>query len=176
MNLEKLILASKNLARTGWMQNGIPPSMAETVALHSFEASVLAYMISLELRKKGYSINPDHAAVVALFHDAGESLLGDLPKWTSDKINKTNAEKDAINELGVPVELFEEYENTKTPEGIVAKFSDRFSTYLQAMRYKKLGFSVDSIIKSYEEEINNALNTLPLSLVRDFVINLLNSV
>lgn len=175
MNIEKAIIASKNLVRTGWMQNGIPPSMGETVASHSFEAAVLAYLISLELKKKGIDINPERASVIALFHDLGESLLGDLPKWASDRIkSKNEIEREAIKELGLPLDLFDEYESRKTNEGLVAKFCDILSTYLQAIRYKKLGFKVDSIIETYEREIELSINTFPLSTIKEFIHTLIN--
>ncbi len=101
MKLERLLEGAKNLVRTGWMQNGIPSAMGETVASHSFEASVLAYVLSTELKRKGVEIDPEHSAVIALFHDAGETLLGDLPKWATNRINKREAEVEAFDELGI---------------------------------------------------------------------------
>lgn len=175
INLERLLLGAKNLVRTGWMQNGIPPAIGETVASHSFEASVLAYIISIELKKKGISINPEHSAVIALFHDAGETLLGDLPKWTSSKIDKSSAEIKAFEELGIGKELFLELKEMKTNEAKVAKLADRLSTYIQGIRYKKLGFDIDDIIKTYADEIEKLLALSPLDLIREFIFNIMNN-
>ncbi|MBW9140261.1 MAG: HD family hydrolase [Candidatus Aramenus sulfurataquae] len=173
MQLERLLTACKNLARTGWMQRGVPPSMAETVSSHSFEASVLAYAISLKLREKGVEVNPDHAAVIALFHDVGESVLGDLPKWASRRVDKSQAELEAYRELGIGEELFKEYKERNTLEAKVARLSDRLSTVVQANRYAKLGFDVREIAESYLKEINEMLSSHPFDLVKDFVQSLI---
>ncbi|QGA53535.1 HD domain-containing protein [Sulfolobus sp. E5-1-F] len=175
MKLERLLEGAKNLVRTGWMQNGIPSAIGETVASHSFEASILAYVLSTELKKKGVEIDPEHSAVIALFHDAGETLLGDLPKWTTNRINKRDAEIEAFDELGVGKELFLELKELKTNEAKVAKLSDRLSTYLQGLRYKRLGFNVDEIISSYAEEIDKLLSIEPLNQIKELVTKIMNS-
>ena len=173
MELEKALLASKNLVRTGWMQKGIPPSMGETVSQHCWEAAILAYYLGSKLKEKGINVNPERASVVALFHDIGESLLGDLPKWASDRVSqKEEIELEAIKELGLDVNLFVEYKERNTIEGKIAKLSDALSTYLQAIRYSKLGFDVNEIIKTYENDINELLKDEKLNLISDEVIKL----
>ncbi|BDC18108.1 HD family hydrolase [Acidianus sp. HS-5] len=175
MDLERMINASKNLVRTGWMQKGIPPAIGETVAAHSFEAAIIAYYLARKLSDKGISINPDHAAVIALFHDAGESVLGDLPKWTTERINKRDAEKDAFDEFGFGKDLFIEFKEQKTIESKIAKISDRLSTYLQSERYMKQGYEVKEIAESYLPEIENIISTYPISLIKDSIENVIRS-
>ena len=175
MDLEKVITASKNLVRTGWMQKGIPPSIGETVADHSFEAAIIAYYLAVKLREKGISLNPDHAAVLALFHDAGESILGDLPKWATERINKREAEKEAFDEFGFGKDLFIEFKEQKTIESKIAKLSDRLSTYLQSERYMKQGYDVKEIAESYLPEIENITSAYPISLIKDFIENVIRS-
>ena len=173
MELEKALVGLKNLVRTGWMQKGIPPSMGETVSQHCWEAAVLAYYLGSKLKEKGVNVNPERASVIALFHDIGESLLGDLPKWASDRISqKEEVELEAIRELGVDINLFIEYKELKTVEGKLAKLSDALSTYLQAIRYSKLGFNVNEIIETYENEITELLEDEKLRLISDEVIKL----
>ncbi|QKR00516.1 HD family hydrolase [Metallosphaera tengchongensis] len=167
MDLERLIVGCKNLVRTGWMQKGVPPSMGETVASHSFEAAVIAYFISTKLRENGLNVDPDHAAVIALFHDVGESLIGDLPKWLTDRIDKSEVELRALETLGIGKELFLEYEERKTLEGIVAKFSEMLATLKQAMRYKRLGLQVDEIIATYKGALEVMLKEGPLAKIRE---------
>ncbi|AOL17824.1 phosphohydrolase [Sulfolobus sp. A20] len=157
------------------MQNGIPPAIGETVASHSFEASVLAYVISLWLKERGIQINPERSSAIALFHDVGETLLGDLPKWASIRINKSEAETEAFEELGIGKDLFLEFKEMKTNEAKVAKLCDRLSTYLQALRYRRAGYAVDEIIQTYEEEINRLLDISPLDKIKDLVINLMRN-
>jgi putative hydrolase of HD superfamily len=175
MQLEKLLISCKNLVRTGWMQKGIPPSIGETVASHSFEAAILAFAISSKLKEQGIDVNPDHAAVLALFHDAGESILGDFPKWTSEKVDKRNAELEAFKELGIGEDLFIEFKDKKTLESKIAKLSDRLSTVLQAKRYAKFGYDVQEIADSYLNEINYLISMYPLVKVKDFVKNIMEN-
>jgi len=63
----------------------------------------------------------------------------------------------------------------RTNEAKVAKLADRLSTYLQAIRYKKLGFNVNEIIKTYDEEISKLLDIEPLNYIKDLVVNIMNS-
>jgi putative hydrolase of HD superfamily len=175
MDLERMIVASKNLVRTGWMQKGIPPAIGETVADHSFEAAVIAYYLARKLSEKGINVNPDRAAVLALFHDAGESILGDLPKWTTERVNKKDAEKEAFDEFGFGKELFVEFKEQKTIESKIAKISDRLSTYLQSVRYMKQGYEVKEIAESYLPEIENMISYYPISLIKDFIENVIRS-
>ncbi|BCS92802.1 HD domain-containing protein [Metallosphaera javensis (ex Sakai et al. 2022)] len=166
MRLERLIVGCKNLVRTGWMQRGVPPGIGETVASHSFEASVIAYVIASKLKEKGHNVNPDHASVIALFHDVGESLIGDLPKWFTDRATKEKIELSAVEELGVGKELFLEYERRDTLEGVIAKFSEMMATYKQALRYRRQGYSVDEIIETYRKKLEEMWSLEPLSSSR----------
>lgn len=177
MSLERVLVGCKNLVRTGWMQRGIPASLGETVAQHSWEAAVLAYYLANKLKEKGVKVNPERASVIALFHDAAESLLGDLPKWASDKIEKKEEiELEAIKELGLDVELFVEYKEMKSLEGKIAKLCDRLSTYLQAKRYAKLGYDVIEIINTYEKDIKNLMKDNDLSLIANEIDDLIKNI
>ncbi|MBP1357105.1 MAG: HD family hydrolase [Sulfolobus sp.] len=177
MQLERALVGSKNLVRTGWMQRGIPPSLGETVAQHCWEAGVLAYYLGTKLKEKGIFVSPERASSIALFHDIGESILGDLPKWASEKIeDKEEVELEAIKELGVDENLFIEYKEAKTLEGKIAKLSDRLSTYLQALRYSKLGYDVGEIIKTYEREIGDLLKDEKLATLHDEIRKLIKNI
>ena len=131
------------LVRTGWMQRGVPPSLGESVADHSFSAALIAYEMALELEENGVEIDPERAALVALYHDLHEVIVGDIPKWSTDRANdvKESLEKEAIGEMKKwlkGVKLAEEYfENTK--EAIVARIAEKLSTYFQALRYENMG-------------------------------------
>jgi len=154
MRLERALEACKNLVRTGWMQRGVPPALGETVASHSFEAAVIAYLISEELKEIGVNVNPEHATVIALFHDIGESVLGDLPKWATQRIDKNRAEEEAFVHLGMPRDLFVEYQERKSLESRIAKMAEEVATLKQALRYKAMGFKVEEIIKTYEDSLS----------------------
>ncbi len=161
MDLER-IASLKSLVRTGWMQRGIPPSIGETVAAHSFEAAVIAYFLANELKKRGFQLDPYKSAVLALFHDVGEAILGDVPKWTSERLGlkKRELEEQANAYLGTG-DIFREYKESESIEAKIAKVSDRLSTLLQAYRYSRLGYDVSEIIDSYERELEVLVSDMP---------------
>ncbi|UXD21168.1 phosphohydrolase [Ignicoccus pacificus DSM 13166] len=144
------------LVRTGWMQRGVPPSMGETVAIHSFSASLIAYEMALELKEQGIELDPEKAALIALYHDLPEVIVGDLPKWSTDRANyvKEALEKEAIGALRKwmkGIDLAEEY-MIKSKEAIVAKLAEIISTYYQAERYVKMGMTrVEEIMVTMRE-------------------------
>lgn len=174
IDLERILSGGKNLVRTGWMQRGVPPSVGETVAQHSWEAGILAYYISKKLKEKGVNVSPEKAVTIAVFHDIGETLLGDLPKWATDRLpQKEEIEREAIKQLGLGEELFEEYKN-KSLEGQIAKLSEMLATYLQARRYLRHGYDVKEIMETYFSVLQEMKRRSPFNLIEkqiDFLIN-----
>lgn len=159
MMLDELLQALKNLSRTGWMLRGVPHSEAETVAEHSWESAVLALLVAYKLKEKGYEISPEKAAALALIHDLAESVMGDIPKWTSDACgeNREQIERQALNVLPLQGEvksLLEEWMKQDTLESKVAKAGDYVSTYLQARRYYDQG------IKGVREIMESSIKAL----------------
>ncbi len=62
--------------RWGMKRNAIPENVME----HSFEVAVIAHGLAvIGNRLFGKDFKPEQVATVALFHDASESLTGDLP-------------------------------------------------------------------------------------------------
>ncbi|GEM_PF-6641716 len=49
--------AIKNIPRTEWLIRVIPPSIAETVATHTYEAAIYSLILSIELRRAGVKVN-----------------------------------------------------------------------------------------------------------------------
>ncbi len=137
----------KCLARTGWMQRGVPPSMAETVAAHSFEAALLAYIIAVRI---GVS-DPYKASLAALLHDAAETLVGDIPLWSSEKMKelKDLLEEQAFSQLGMGEEAAWLLED---PLKTIVRVADLLATALQARRYVASGYSeVEEIYRSSKQ-------------------------
>lgn len=66
----------KYIDRWSLMRN----SQSENLSEHSFEVGVTAHaLVLLHNSRFGGSLNAERAAVLGLFHDAPESLTGDLP-------------------------------------------------------------------------------------------------
>jgi len=141
--LSDIAWSASCLIRTGWMQRGVPPSMGESVADHSFSAAILAYEIALELEGNGIDVDPERAALIALYHDLHEVIVGDIPKWSADRANdvKERLEKEAIGEMEKwmkGIKVAQEYFDD-TLEAIIARVAEKLSTYFQALRYEDMG-------------------------------------
>ncbi len=142
------------LARTGWMQSGIPPSMAETVSQHTFLALLTAVDLMKELKKRGRTFNENKVLNMVLIHDLAEGIVGDIPLWTSKRVRKRNLEEEALLSSGVPAEMvniWREYEEGVTIEAKISKLADLMATWRMAIHYKEIGFSVDDIMRTTEK-------------------------
>ena len=66
----------KYINRWGLMRN----TRNETICEHSLDTAILAHALAvLRNRRFGDNVNPEKAALLAIFHDAPEILTGDLP-------------------------------------------------------------------------------------------------
>ncbi len=142
------------LARTGWMQLGIPSSMAETVSQHTFLALLTAVDLMKELKKRGKIFNENKVLNMVLIHDLAEGIIGDIPPWTSSRVRKRDLEEEALLSSGVPVEMinvWREYKEGASIEAKISKLADLMSTWRMAIHYKEIGFSVDDIMRSTEK-------------------------
>ena len=144
----------KNLPRTGWLQRGIPAAVAETVAEHSFEVTSILSVIALE---GGKGLHNQKLLLMGTVHDWGEAIAGDIPRSLTMRLGKevkSNAERKIVRELSAASgsralsDLFEEYEEGKSQEAVVAKVADLISTMRQARAYAEGGYHVEDIIAS----------------------------
>lgn len=150
------VMNLKWLARTGWMQRGIPPSVAETVAAHTFEVAVLAHLLATELERAGAQINVRRVLELALYHDIPEAVEGDIVKWVKDRLPREVAEdveKEAAEASGVPGAFINELVTLSSLEAQVVKLADNLATCLQAMRYLRQGYEVGDILEGTREYV-----------------------
>jgi putative hydrolase of HD superfamily len=144
--LDRLLAALKSTPRTGWMLRGVPAAIAETIAEHLAESSILALYISEKLASCGISVDPYRAAAIAVSHDLAEAVIGDIVKKAVELIGrdvKERAEMEALKELGdmLPARLAVEYIEANTAEALAAKIAETLATLLQAIRYVKQGYT-----------------------------------
>jgi putative hydrolase of HD superfamily len=140
-----------NLARTGWMLRGIPPSEAETVASHSYAAAVIAFELAVDAARKGLRVDPYRASVMALLHDLAESLIGDITRRAGIGEAKREAEARAYETLDVSEEakrIYKEFEAMNSNEAYIARISELLATYWRALEYMCKGYRVDEIAES----------------------------
>ncbi len=139
----------KNIKRWGLMRS----LREEDLEQHSLEVAVLAHALAL-IRRDVFGdtgCNPEHAAVVALFHDASEILTGDMPtpvKYMTSGFTgayreiEKNANQTLLNflpELLRPEyeKLFEHDADGKTYR--LVKAADRLAAYIKCIEELSAG-------------------------------------
>ncbi|MCI5682327.1 MAG: 5'-deoxynucleotidase [Eubacteriales bacterium] len=170
----------KYINRWGLMRN----TERENLQEHSFQVAVLAHALALiEKERFGADVDPDRAAVIALFHDASEIITGDMPtpvKYYNDGIRSVykEIEKDA-NALLVeklPEDLRREYSDLLSgedrPEYKFVKAADTISAYIKCVEELKAGNrEFEGAAKSIREKLDN----IQLKSVRVFTDEFLGS-
>ena len=132
----------KRVQRTGWVRDGVKD--AESVADHSYGVTFLAMTLAKKLK-----CNELKMIKMALVHDLGEAIVGDIVhgrgKKPNDKIrnNKINAEEKALKNMLLKTNykeyysLWQEYEKQTTKEAIILKQIDKIEMAMQAYEYEK---------------------------------------
>jgi 5'-deoxynucleotidase YfbR-like HD superfamily hydrolase len=131
----------KQSARTGWWLAGV--KQPESVAEHSFRTAALAYFLALQ-----EGANAEHTAILALFHDATEARLGDIPSVGKKYLDKPDEDKVAWDQIaGAPLPVVEaytslisEFRERSTPEARLAHDADKLECLAQAIEYAAHGY------------------------------------
>ncbi len=139
----------KYINRWGLMRNTITENISE----HSLEVSIIAHALAVinNIYFRG-TINPDRAAVYAIFHDAPEIITGDLPtpvKYFAPEIREAykTVENTAIDKLlnSLPEELRPVYgkilkeENQEPEYRRMVKAADKISAFIKCVEEKRMG-------------------------------------
>ena len=124
-------------------------SNPDSVAEHALRAAQIGYILTaLENKRNGTDLSPEKVASILVFHDNGETRIGDLHKIASRYIDSTEAEKNAFadqanqlpKEIGENlIKYFEEIEERNTKEGIIAKDADWLETAFMVKEHYDLG-------------------------------------
>ncbi|GET92932.1 hypothetical protein, conserved [Leishmania tarentolae] len=146
----------KDTARRGWVENQI--CEPESVSDHMYRMSLMCMMCP------DTSLDRDRMIKMALCHDTGESLIGDIsPAMKVPKDVKKQQESQAVQELCKLVssspnttfskelaDLFEEYEAQETAESHFVKDMDLLEMIVQAHSYESMnpGKDLSSFFRS----------------------------
>ncbi len=146
-----MISRMKYINRWSLMRN----EHAENLSEHSFEVATLAHALAV-IRNNvfGGNLNADRAALIGLYHDAPESLTGDLPtpvKYYSEQVRQAykTVEENACNSLisMLPEELRGNFEPFFIPQEDdaeiwqIVKAADKISALIKCVEEKKAGNS-----------------------------------
>lgn len=138
----------KFIKRWGLMHNTI----SENVQEHSLRVAQIAHALAL-IRNRRFegSVNPERVVVLAIYHDAGEVLTGDLPspiKYFNPDIEKAYhaIEASAAERLVgmVPNELATDYRDVLFPDDADAhvqlvKAADKLCAYIKCLEETAAG-------------------------------------
>ncbi len=136
------------ITRWGLMRN----TFSENIQEHSHQVAVLAHALALIRRDilKLDGPDPDRCAVAALYHDASETLTGDLPtpiKYYNPDIKTAYKQVEQIAGKRLlqmlPEELRAAYEPLvlETDESVepIVKAADKLSAYIKCVEEMKAG-------------------------------------
>ena len=136
------------ITRWGLMRN----TYSENIQEHSHQVAVLAHALAL-IRREILQLpgpDPDKCAVAALYHDASETLTGDLPtpiKYYNPDIMASykQVERVAAQRLldMLPPELVKSYEHLILEDDAevlpIVKAADKLSAYIKCVEEQKAG-------------------------------------
>jgi putative hydrolase of HD superfamily len=147
----------KNIKRSGWANINV--KNPETIAEHSFRCAIIGYLLS-----KMENVNTEKVVIMCLFHDTGETRIGDFNALTKKYLkNYKKIEEsvlmDQIKDLEEKelIALIREYVNGKTKESVVAKDADALECAIQAKEYMDIGHKrakiwIDTVKKNVKTE------------------------
>lgn len=175
-----MISRMKYINRWALMRNEHNENLAE----HSFEVAVIAHALTvIGNRRFGKSLDSERAAFLGLYHDAPETLTGDLPtpvKYYSDDVRaayKTLEDAACKNLIGMLPEDFRDdflyaFMPRKEDEELYryVKAADKISALIKCMEEKKAGNSEFVLAGESTEKAIEALG-LPEAevFVREFL-------
>src|SRR5688500_2856287 len=133
----------KFIQRWGLMHNTYPENIQE----HSLRVAMIAHALAvIRNRLFGGDVNPERVAVLALYHDAGEVLTGDLPapvKYGNPQIRDAYHTLEAAAHVKlltlVPDALRDDYrplflpEETERQHWAIVKAADKICAYVKCV-------------------------------------------
>ena len=149
-NFYAMLSRMKYINRWGLMNN----TRYENISEHSQQVAVLAHCLVLIHNKRfGGSLNPERAALLAVFHDATEIITGDMPtpvKYANRDIRDIyrDIEDKAADRLTsmLPDDFRGEYQSILKQDGdgdeelrVFVKAADRFSALIKCIDEMRMG-------------------------------------
>ncbi|WP_276857716.1 5'-deoxynucleotidase [Intestinimonas timonensis] len=174
-NFFALISRMRYIGRWGLMRN----TFQENIQEHSHMVAVLAHALAVIRRDLfGGDLDPEHAAVLALYHDAPEILTGDLPtpvKYYNPEIREAYREVEEVSARRLlsmlPEALRPAYEPLllEDPESeyhALVKAADKLSAYIKCVEEVKAG---NTEFRQAAEQTYHILEDSPLPEVAYFL-------
>lgn len=174
-NFFAMISRMKYIDRWGLMNN----TKTENISEHSLEVAILSHaLVSIANTRCGCELDADRAAVIGLFHDAGEIITGDMPtpvKYFNPEIKNAYkaVEKVAENKLieMLPDDLRSLYRpliSDVDPALIpYVKAADKLSALIKCIEEVRMGNNEFLKAKAATEEAIDAMDLPALKIFKD---------
>lgn len=177
-----IISRMKYINRWGLMRNTINENISE----HSLETAFIAHVLALyrNVRFDG-NVDPERAALLAMYHDATEIITGDLPtpvkyynaeiKAEYDKVEKM-AEEKLLSYLpedlrGYYAPLFSKTEEDKEL-WVLVKAADKLSALIKCIEERQMG---NSDFTEAEKSTLQAVHDMALPEAEEFISEFLSA-
>ena len=127
--------------REGWRLLGI--EQPESIADHTLRAAQIGWVLA---HMEG-TANPHEVAAMLIFHDIGETRIGDIHKLanryiTADEALAVTEQTSRLGPVGPKVvELWNQIEDRSSPAGIIAKDADLVELAVRAREYMSQGYT-----------------------------------
>ena len=166
----------KFIQRWGLMRNTMPENDME----HALEAAMIAHAIAVmgNVRyNRGY--NAERIMALAMYHDAGEVITGDLPTPIKHHNPAIKAEYSKLEDIAaqklismLPPDLREYYtpliaHDESTEEWKIVKAADRICAYIKCLEERKSG---NQEFESARKSVKKILDQIDLDEVQDFIM------
>jgi len=158
----------------------------ENLQEHSLQVATIAHALAV-IRNRLYDgqLNPERIALLALYHDAGEVIVGDLPtpiKYFNPTIRQAygELEKDARQRLldMLPKELKPDFESLFMPteedrqHGEIVSAADKICAYIKCLEERRAG---NLEFSEAEKSIRAAIDSFDTPEVIYFVEHFIDS-
>ena len=163
----------KHIKRWGLMKN----SYEENIEEHSHQVAMVAHALALIDQKEfGKTVDEEHVMALALYHETGEVITGDLAtpiKYFNQKINSAYKEVEDLAEDKILSFLPERYQNDykkiikhrDDPDYIYVKAADRICAYIKCVEEIKSG---NKEFEKAKESIYQSITDMQLPCVEFF--------
>lgn len=174
------VQVSKELPRQGFLYSGFKRNEADSVAAHSFSVALFAYLFAEELKNEGWKIDPTLTLKIALIHDLGESITGDIGTYAKelarDRFDKVESRafdlliRNSIikNDLK---KYFQAYQKPVNIEAQVVKFADALDAFVQG--FNTPSANLDDLKTTVEYISRKKIHNVNLKKIFDISVKLI---
>lgn len=177
-----IISRMKYINRWGLMRNTINENISE----HSLETAFIAHVLALYRNVRfGGDVDPERAALLAMYHDATEIITGDLPTPVKYYNAEIKAEYDKVEKMAeekllsyLPEDLRGYYAPlfSKTEEDrelwVLVKAADKLSALIKCIEERQMG---NSDFTEAEKSTLQAVHDMALPEAEEFISEFLSA-